>query len=62
MKGRLPILALTALALMAFSRIVSMGSPPALAGGATQISGIGFLPDLMNVPTLRVSMPTLLSN
>jgi hypothetical protein len=42
MKERLSILSLTALALMAFGSVVLMVPPPALAGGATQISGIGF--------------------
>ena len=46
MKRRVTILALTALAMMAFSSVVLMVSSPALAGGATQISGIGFFDGL----------------
>jgi hypothetical protein len=41
MKRRLTILTLTTLAVVAFIGVVS--AAPALAGGATQISGVGFL-------------------
>ena len=42
MKRRLRILALTALAVVALISVVFSVTSPALAGGATQISGIGF--------------------
>jgi hypothetical protein len=42
MKRRLAILTLPALAVVALLSVGLMGSSPALAGGATQISGIGF--------------------
>jgi hypothetical protein len=42
MKRRLTILALTALAVAALISVVLTVPSPALAGGATQISGIGF--------------------
>src|SRR5262249_53526759 len=45
MKRRLTILTLTALALMALISVVLTVPSPALAGGATQISGIGFFAD-----------------
>lgn len=45
MKRRLTILALTALAVMALISVVLTVPSPALAGGATQISGIGFFAD-----------------
>ena len=44
MKRRLTIsLTLTTLAVVAFISVVSTAPSPALAGGATQISGVGFL-------------------
>ena len=42
MKRRLTILALTALAVAALGNVVLAVPSPALAGGATQISGIGY--------------------
>jgi hypothetical protein len=45
MKRRLTILALTTLAAVALIGVVSTAPSPALAEGATQISGIGFFPD-----------------
>jgi hypothetical protein len=42
MRRRLTILALTALAVVALISVVLTVTSPALAGGATQISGIGF--------------------
>jgi hypothetical protein len=42
MKRRLTILALTALAVVVLISVVFTVTSPALAGGATQISGIGF--------------------
>jgi len=42
MKRRLTILALTALAVVALSSVVLTAPSPAHAGGATQISGIGY--------------------
>ena len=44
MKRRLTILALTTLAAVALIGVVSTAPSPALAEGATQISGIGFFP------------------
>src|SRR5918999_1262352 len=43
MKRRLTILTLTALAVVAFISVVWTAPSPALAGGATQISGVGFI-------------------
>jgi hypothetical protein len=42
MKRRLTILTLTTLAIVAFISVASTAPSPALAGGATQISGVGF--------------------
>jgi hypothetical protein len=42
MKRRLTILTLTTLAVVAFISVVSTAPSPASAGGATQISGVGF--------------------
>ena len=42
MKRQLTILAFTALTVMAFISAALMAPSPALAGGATQIAGIGF--------------------
>jgi hypothetical protein len=42
MKRRLTILTLTTLAVVAFISVVSPAPSPASAGGATQISGVGF--------------------
>jgi hypothetical protein len=42
MKRRLTILTLTTLAVVAFIGVVLTAPSPALAGGATQISGVGF--------------------
>ncbi len=42
MKRRLTILALTALAVVALISVVFTVTSPALAGGATQISGVGY--------------------
>jgi hypothetical protein len=42
MKRRLTILTLTTLAIVAFISVASTAPFPALAGGATQISGVGF--------------------
>jgi hypothetical protein len=42
MKRRLTILTLTTLAIVAFISVASTAPSPALAGGATQISGAGF--------------------
>jgi hypothetical protein len=42
MKRRLTLLTLTTLAVVAFIGVVSTAPTPALAGGATQISGIAF--------------------
>jgi hypothetical protein len=42
MKRRLTILTLTTLAVVAFIGVVSTAPSPAFAGGATQISGLGF--------------------
>ena len=43
MKRRLTILTLTTLAAVAIIGVVSTAPSPAFAGGATQISGVGFL-------------------
>jgi hypothetical protein len=48
MKRRLTILALTALAVAALGNVVLAVPSPALAGGATQISGIGYFDDVDN--------------
>jgi len=45
MKRRLTILTLTTLAIVAFISVASTAPSPALAGGATQISGVGFYDD-----------------
>ena len=53
MKRRLTILTLTTLAAVALIGVVLTAPSPALAGGATQISGVAFFDDT------RVSVPTL---
>jgi hypothetical protein len=45
MKRRLPILTLTTLVAVALIGVVSTAPSPALAGGATQISGVAFFDD-----------------
>ena len=45
MKRRLTILTLITLAIVAFISVASTAPSPALAGGATQISGVGFYDD-----------------
>ena len=45
MKRRLTILTLTTLAIVAFISVASTAPSPALADGATQISGVGFYDD-----------------
>jgi hypothetical protein len=45
MKRRSTILTLTTLAIVAFISVASTAPSPALAGGATQISGVGFYDD-----------------
>ena len=45
MKRRLTLLILTTLAIVAFIGVVSTAPSPALAGGATQISGVAFFDD-----------------
>jgi hypothetical protein len=45
MKRRLALLTLTTLAVVALISVVSTAPSPALAGGATQISGVAFLDD-----------------
>jgi hypothetical protein len=45
MKRRLTILALATLAAVAFIGVASAAPSPALAGGATQISGVGYFAD-----------------
>ena len=59
MKRRLTILALTALAVVAFISVILTVPSPALAGGATQISGVGVYDLTGASPTLRVLVPTL---
>ena len=58
MTRRLTILALTALTVVALISIVLTVPSPALAGGATQIAGIGFFADLGECP-LRIMVLTL---
>ena len=57
MKRRLTILTLTALAAVALVGVVWTAPSPALAGGATQISGVAFSTKMMSV-TLEVWAPT----
>ena len=45
MKRRLTLLTLTTLAVVALIGVVSTAPSPALAGGATQIAGVGFFDD-----------------
>lgn len=62
MKRRLTILALTTLAVVAFISVVLTVPSPALAGGATQISGIGYYattsqcPDFSGVADFALNM------
>src|SRR5215216_3691007 len=55
MKRRLTILTLITLAIVAFISVASTAPSPALAGGATQISGVGFYDD--DVPDVTCDDP-----
>ena len=62
MKRRLTILTLTTLAAVALIGVVSTAPSPALAEGATQISGVAFLTKLSDCAPLKVWAPTMPSS